>query len=304
MNDIIVRDAGPSDHEAMAEVFRSCHPALLVSAASIAHAAEAFADAGLAEFVAETEGRVVGVVSGWRNVWSTEEGAVAVDIAVRPEFQRRGAGTLLMARIERHLAGLGARVTSANAEDPAGIAFAAAHGFGTGRIARISRCDLADLPPVLAVPEDVRIVRLSEVDDLRALHASDNLAAMDIPTDRPFVPFAFEQWKVKQLGDPRLDHDLSLVAMVGDTFSAMAYLQRVGDRVHSAFTGTHPGFRGRGHATVLKSHALHAARDTGATEAFTANDAKNAPMLKVNTRLGYVPFLERTALRREGVAGS
>ena len=109
MTEIIVRDAGPADHEAMAEVYRSCHPALLVSMASIAYAGRAFADAGLAEFVAEVDGRVVGVGSGWRNTWSTEEGAVALDVGVRPEFSRRGVGPLLMARIERHLTAIGGR---------------------------------------------------------------------------------------------------------------------------------------------------------------------------------------------------
>lgn len=303
MTEIIVRDAIPADHEAMAEVYRSCHPALLVSAASIAHAAKAFADAGLGEFVAESGGRVVGVAAGWLNTWSAEEGAVAVDVAVLPEFWRRSIGSLLMERIERHVGDLGGKVASANAESPGGIAFAARHGFAAGRVARLSRCDLGGSAPAVEVPDGVRILRLSEVDDLRAVHESDSLAALDIPTDRAVVPPAYERWKAQLLDDPRLDHDLSVVAFVGETVGAMAYIQRVGDRVHSPFTGTHPEFRGRGLATLLKSHALHAAREAGATEAFTSNDAKNVPMLAVNERLGYEPFLERTSLRREAAPG-
>lgn len=304
MTEIIVRDAVPADREAMAEVYRSCHPALLVSVASIAHAARAFADAGLGEFVAESGGRVVGVGTGWLNTWSAEEGAVAVDVAVRPELWRRGVGTLLMERIERHVADLGGKVVSANAESPGGIAFAARHGFAAGRVAWLARRALGETVPAVDVPDGVRILRLSEVDDLRALHESESLAALDIPADRAVVPTPFEQWKARLLDDPRLDHDLSVVAFVGETVGAMAYIQRLGDRVHSSFTGTHPDFRGRGLATVLKSHALRAAREAGATEAFTSNDAKNAPMLAVNTRLGYEPFLERTSLRREAAPGT
>ncbi|MEV0651206.1 GNAT family N-acetyltransferase [Phytomonospora sp. NPDC050363] len=299
MSDTVIRPAVPADRESMAEVYRSCHPALLVSAASIAHASVAYGDEGIAEFVAEREGRVVGVASSWRDPWSPEEGAAALDVAVRPESRRRGVGALLMARAEQHHAEIGGRVARGNAAEEAGLAFAAKHGFATGRIARVSRCSLDELPARVEAPADVEVVSLSSVEDLRVLYETDSLAARDIPGDHPIVPFSFEHWKARLLDDPRLDHELSTICVVEGTVTAMAYLQRVGDRVHSSYTGAHPGFRGRGHATLVKSHALHAARSAGATEAFTSNDATNAPMLAVNARLGYRPFLERTALRRE-----
>jgi len=302
MTEIIVRDAVPADYEAMAGVYRSCHPALLVSAASIAHAASTYASDGLTEFVAELDGVVVGNGSVWPNSWSGQEGAVQMDISVLPGSRRRGAGSALLAALERRYAELGGRVALGNVEEGDGLAFVGKRGFTTGRVARVSRCVLTRIPAETAAPEGVRVVRLSELDDLRGLYESDTLAAADIPSDSPIVPYGFEIWKSRLLDDPRLDHDLSVASLVGDTVTAMAYLQRVGERVHSSFTGAHPGFRGRGHATLVKSRALHSARAAGATEAFTTNDAKNAPMLAVNTSLGYEPFLERTALRREGAA--
>ena len=55
-------------------------------------------------------------------------------------------------------------------------------------------------------------------------------------------------------------------------------------------TGTRRAFRGQGLARLAKTASLRRARDAGCTEAFTGNDAANAPMLALNTAFGYRPF--------------
>ena len=57
-------------------------------------------------------------------------------------------------------------------------------------------------------------------------------------------------------------------------------------------------FRGRGLARLLKSHSLHRAAEAGVTLAITDNDETNAPMLAVNTALGYRPFARRVEWER------
>ncbi|KPC92636.1 hypothetical protein ADL27_23995 [Streptomyces sp. NRRL F-6602] len=52
-------------------------------------------------------------------------------------------------------------------------------------------------------------------------------------------------------------------------------------------TGTLREYRGRGLASLAKTATLHKARAAGLREAFTGNDAENAPMLAVNRKFGY-----------------
>lgn len=56
-------------------------------------------------------------------------------------------------------------------------------------------------------------------------------------------------------------------------------------------TGTRRAFRGRGLARTVKHDSLTRSRAAGYREAFTGNDADNAPMLAVNRWFGYEPFL-------------
>ncbi|MBB5236118.1 GNAT family N-acetyltransferase [Deinococcus budaensis] len=62
-----------------------------------------------------------------------------------------------------------------------------------------------------------------------------------------------------------------------------------GPRAESEQTVTARAHRGRGLATALKAHALAWAQGEGFTHASTGGTVLNLPMLRVNTRLGYVP---------------
>ncbi|CAM5739435.1 GNAT family N-acetyltransferase OS=Streptomyces microflavus OX=1919 GN=HUT09_06010 PE=4 SV=1 [Streptomyces microflavus] len=54
-------------------------------------------------------------------------------------------------------------------------------------------------------------------------------------------------------------------------------------------TGTLRAFRGRGLAKLAKNGpaSLHRARAAGYTDAYTANDTGNGPMLAINKAFGY-----------------
>ena len=58
--------------------------------------------------------------------------------------------------------------------------------------------------------------------------------------------------------------------------------------MESEFTATSLAWRGRGLATVLKAHALAWAQAAGYRHARTGGAVLNLPMLRVNTRLGYI----------------
>ena len=67
----------------------------------------------------------------------------------------------------------------------------------------------------------------------------------------------------------------------------------------NAFTGVRREYRGRGIALALKLLAIDFCCRSGAGRVRTNNDSKNAPMLAINRRLGYLPEPGWYATRRE-----
>jgi GNAT superfamily N-acetyltransferase len=110
----------------------------------------------------------------------------------------------------------------------------------------------------------------------------------------------FEAWRDEFWRSPLIDQAASLVAFVGDDLAAMTMIRvdTQSGRAQNSATGTRRAFRGRGLARLLKTHSLHCAAGLGATIAITDNDETNAPMLAVNTKLGYRPFARRLEWER------
>ncbi len=63
-----------------------------------------------------------------------------------------------------------------------------------------------------------------------------------------------------------------------------------GRRAENDITGTLREYRGGGLATLAKLEQLRWAARQGIENVVTENDETNAPMLALNTRLGYRPF--------------
>ena len=95
------------------------------------------------------------------------------------------------------------------------------------------------------------------------------------------------------------------MAFVGDDLAALTMIRIdvPSGRAQNNVTGTRQAFRGRGLARLLKTHSLHHAAGLGVTIAITDNDESNAPMLAVNTKLGYRPFARRLEWERVRPAG-
>ncbi|GLZ76197.1 phosphinothricin acetyltransferase [Actinorhabdospora filicis] len=293
MTDFEIRTATEDYDPQMVAVFREAFPALVINTGSLAHSRATVG--GYGALIAFRDGEAVGVGTTGYPAWSAQrEGSIS--LGVLPDARRAGIGSALLERLVAHHRADGGGAMRAAVRNAEFLAWAEKRGWRPGRTSRVSRCELSELPPAPDVPADVRIVPLSEVADLRAVHTADALATSDIPGN-PVGPIPFEGWRDFLLTDPRMDTGLSLVAYIGEDVAAMTYIHRAGERVNSAFTGTHPGHRGRGLATLLKALALHGAAGAGATVAFTNNDSKNAPMLAVNTRLGYRPFVEMTTVQ-------
>ncbi|MBE2999767.1 GNAT family N-acetyltransferase [Nocardiopsis sp. HNM0947] len=171
---------------------------------------------------------------------------------------------------------------------------------------RIQGLDLRSLPEPPPVPAGVELRPFTAfTDDPRPLYEVDREATGDEPGERQgetFMPYA--EWLHSVWPHPLAARDISTAVLVGgEVVGFTAYVSDRRTRLESQMTGTLAAHRGRGLAGLAKTTALHRARERGIRFAYTGNHDANAPMLAINSRLGYrVVGAERTFARPEGQA--
>jgi RimJ/RimL family protein N-acetyltransferase len=123
---------------------------------------------------------------------------------------------------------------------------------------------------------------------LRAMLALDDATRGDIPTTFPILPETFENF-MERSSSPDRRHDRWWVVVRDDQPVAVSYLRYppVRGYVWTGYTCTHPDHRGRGLARAVKLQSLGQAVELGVPIVYTDNDSENAPMLRINERLGY-----------------
>ncbi|MET7285653.1 GNAT family N-acetyltransferase [Streptomyces sp. NPDC005573] len=293
---VIVRDLrpdSPDDLEGFVRVRRLALPFILFTPDSVRHLlTRTPPDARFRSLVAEEDGEVIGTAQVALAHDSTEPGQGYLNVYVRPDRTRRGAGELLVRAGEEHLAANGAnKVYAWLLDEPGNRAFAGRHGYTRGRPAHFLRLDLTDgtLPPLPEIPPGVVLRTAAEfADDPRPLFELDAETVSDEPGDITYAFTDYEAWLAQTWNHPLLDRELTVAAVADGRPVAftVAYTDG-GSRYSTAMTGTARAHRGRGLARLAKTHSLHRARAAGFTEAFTGNDAGNDPMIAINKRLGY-----------------
>ena len=247
----------------------------------------------------EEGGEIVGWVTAAHEWWTTEPHRGTLMVAVDPARRGEGIGSALAAAADEHLTAIGVRTTRAGSlDEPGARALAARLGFREIAASAKSAVDPRTVVPE-PVPDDVRIVPFADLDDPRALYELDVEVSNDIPNEE-FDGVSFDEWQGEFWRSPLIHQDASLVAYVGGELAALTMIRidEPSGRAENNVTGTRRAFRGRGLARLLKSHSLSLAGRLGATIVLTDNDETNAPMLAVNTRLGYRPFARRIEWQR------
>ncbi|MFU8875267.1 GNAT family N-acetyltransferase [Micromonospora sp. SL4-19] len=295
----LIRSARPDDAPGVVALRAVVHPYLVRGVEStrqmIAHPPP---EEDWTAWVAEVGGQVVGWASAYRNSQTSEPDVGEIStLHVHPAHRGRGVGTALLDAALGHLRVIGARRLLTWSQ-PGSLPFARRHGFTPSRELRYSALDLEPAPPMPEPPPGVRLLAATEVDP-REIHRVDAESSLDEPGDVPTDAMGYDIWHHEVWDNPGLDRDASTVAEVAGTLTAVSLVKRDGDRMWSAFTGTVPGHRGRGLATLAKRAALHRAALGGVRVAYTSNDGSNAPMLAVNARLGYRPVATGWSCLRE-----
>ncbi|MFC8362751.1 GNAT family N-acetyltransferase [Streptomyces griseorubiginosus] len=293
---VIVRDLRPQDPADVENFTRARHlalPHVLWTPAGVIHRTlHTDPAAHYRSLVAEEDGEVIGTAQLGLAHDSPEPGQGYLNIYVRPDRVRRGAGDLLVRTAEEHLAAHGAtRLFSWVLDEPHHRAFAERHGYRAGRSAHFLRLDLRNgtLPPRRPLPPGVELRTAADfAHDPRPFFELDAETTLDEPSDVDTEFTDYEVWVEENWKHPLLDHALTTIVLVDGRPAAFSAAHTDGTgRYATAMTGTARAFRGRGLAKLAKNDSLHRARAAGCTEALTGNDAGNEPMLAINKWFGY-----------------
>jgi len=240
--------------------------------------------------LAVQDGKVIGVARVHDQ--TADDGSCGLLLGVLPRERGSGTGSALMRWTLERANGFGAeRLTGATEETGDVPAMVTHWGFRLGSRSRISWVDPRDVPPPdvlgdhLPAP-DLDLVPVQEAGP-EAVWECHQAAVPDDPSgfghQVPLEVYVEEEWH-----DPLLRHDLShaVVDRAGKVV-AFTLLRVAGRRGWSSMTGVHPDHRRRGLSLTVKAAALRAAARAGIRRCSTGNSADNAPVLALNSRLGY-----------------
>jgi len=287
------RDATIDDSGAAARLIALVNPEGVISPAGFRHAWESTQpSARRASWCVEADGECVAWATATLMVETSEPGVGWIGVTVHPQHRGRGLGTALLDRAEQHAREIGVRrVLSWSRSDDASATFVRSHGFEQTASDEILVVDPRDIAPPTP-PDDVELRPFAAfADDPSPIFHVDVTAMLDEPGEVRHDVLAYDSWLDRYWRHPLLDHEASTVALVGGkaVVATMLMIDRESGRGQNSGTGTLPGHRGRGLATLAKRASLSRAAELGCTVIYTGNDATNAPMLAINRKLGYQP---------------
>jgi GNAT superfamily N-acetyltransferase len=255
-----------------------------------------------ADLLARSSGEVLG--SGFAAIQPGFPERPFVLITVPEPFRRRGAGTALYAAIsdwarERGLDTLEARVAD---DDPASLAFAQKRGFVENRREPGLALDLTAIePPPVEPPAGIEVVSWSERPQLaHGMYEVMRDAVPDVPGSEDEQLEPYEDWLKHEMQGPGDRPEATFVALAGEEVVGYAKFSLTTAQptvAHHDLTAVKRAWRGRGIARALKRAQFGWAKANGYERLETTNDARNAPMRRINAELGYRPTTGRIFLR-------
>ncbi len=226
-----------------------------------------------------------------------------VEIVVRPDRQGLGIGKRLYGALVEAMQPLRPAVLWAGVRETfaRSLRFVQDRGFREIRRAWESRLLVASFDPAplssrAARTGEIRLITAAELrerdpDWLATLYDLHTTVAADIPQPEPYTPPTREEYRQRLLDNPDYLPDGHILALDGERCvgeSVVLRSQRLPDVLYQGLTGVRREYRGRGIALALKLRVIDYARRQGYREIRTWNDSLNAPMLRVNTLLGFV----------------
>jgi GNAT superfamily N-acetyltransferase len=294
------------DATEVVELIRETDPLTVISRDSWMHRLRTVpARAQQLAWVAELDGQVVGYAFAFKNFFTEGSTSVFGRVVVAAPYRRRGIGSALHARMVEHASRLSAgSILHHFVETPDGVAFLTRRGY---REVRAEQESVLDPRTITERPSpDLELRTIAEADP-RDVYDVDLAATRDVPLVEPVDDVPYDEWEDHVLAHPHFTREGSFLAYVDGEPAAvsMLFADLESGRSANMFTGTHARFRGHGLALGVKLASIAWANDHGITSMATSNDERNAPMLAINRKLGYVPSARRVEyLREEGTASA
>jgi GNAT superfamily N-acetyltransferase len=217
-----------------------------------------------------------------------------VFLTVLPEARRRGAGTALYRSasdwVARH--GLDRLEAVVEEDDEESLGFADRRGFVEQERNQRVVLDLAQVQPLpVEAPDGIEVVTLAERPDLeRDVYAIYVEAVPDIPGQEDDEVSTLEDWRRHHMsgrGDPPEGVFVAVADGRGVGYAKFSLNSALPGVAFHDLTGVLRAWRGRGIAGALKRAQIVWAKERGFAELVTQNELRNAPIRRLNERLGY-----------------
>jgi GNAT superfamily N-acetyltransferase len=251
------------------------------------------------DYLVREDGEILG--SGVGAIFAYRASRVVTLITVLAGQRRRGAGTALYEAISMWASERGARELeiSVSTNDPESLSFARRRGFTEERREVGLVLSLAGMSPTRVLPPaGIEIVTWAQRPELaRGMYEVDLEAHPDIPGFKDVALEPFEGWMAHYMQRPTDSPDATFIALAGEEVVGFAKLSLTAPTAagHS-LTAVKRAWRGRGIAGALKATEINWALANGYTELHTSNEERNAPIKRLNARLGYRPGIGRIHL--------
>ncbi len=251
-------------------------------------------------FVGQLDGQVVGIA---RLTWMDSQTLWGF-IKVHQDFRARGFAKQLAKALEPYIAdrkpiGLKTFVQDSDYEQYHG--WAERRGFQTLGQAFLSELDLrsfdgGQFQQALKRLEakNIQILTLQPPLDgatTRRIHQLLYTVMQDEPTGDTIIPSDYQDFDRFYLQAEKVIPLAWFVATLGQEWVGLTYLSKPDwgkTELETSGTGVLPSYRGQGIAKALKVYSALRAKELGFSMIYTGNDTRNAPMLAINTALGFV----------------
>ena len=251
------------------------------------------------DYLVGEDGVILG--SGVGAIFAYRASRVVTLITVLGGQRRRGAGTALYEAISLWASERGVREmeVSVSGNDPESLSFAQRRGFTAERreVGLVLSLGGVSAPQVQA-PAGIEIVTWAQRPELaRGMYEVDLEARPDIPGFEDVTVEPFEDWMAHQMKRPTDSPEATFIALAGEEVVGLAKLSLTAPTAAGhAMTAVKRAWRGRGIARALKATEINWALANGYTELHTSNEERNAPIQRLNARLGYRPGIARIYL--------
>ncbi len=251
------------------------------------------------DYLVREDGVILG--SGAAAIFAYRARRVVALITVLAGQRRRGAGTALYEAISLWAGERGARELEVPVagNDPESLSFAQRRGFTEERREVGLVLSLAGVSPrQVQPPAGIEIVTWAQRPELaRGMYEVDLEIHPDIPGFEDVAVEPFEDWMAHNMLRPADSPEATFIALAGEEVVGFAKLSLTAPAAagHS-MTAVKRAWRGRGIAGALKATAINWALANGYTELHTSNEERNAPIKRLNARLGYRPGIGRIHL--------